>query len=92
MARVAPISKGQFGTKNGDIAALLKWAGEDSDRRDLEFEVVSTEAAGTGAVAPAIHARALHARAINARAINARAVGGSLRRGHGVGVAGDRAM
>lgn len=42
VARIAPITKEQFGTKNGDIEELLKWAAEDPERRDLEFVVVSS--------------------------------------------------
>lgn len=41
VARIAPIAKTQFGTKDDDIAALLKWACEDPDHRDVELEVTS---------------------------------------------------
>jgi len=39
VARIAPISKEGFRDRNGDIEELLKWAAEDPERRDLEFEL-----------------------------------------------------
>lgn len=39
VARIAPSSKEEFRQRNGDIEELLKWAAEDPERRDLEFEL-----------------------------------------------------
>lgn len=41
VARISPISKALFGSKNDDIADLLGWACDDPDHRDVELEVVS---------------------------------------------------